>query len=162
MNLVSRFAAAALAVAMLFAPFSPAWAGDAEKAYLNKFVGTWTGGGTMSGSSSGKITCKLVFKANGAKVNYTGRCTVPDVPAQSISGSVSYNDAKKQYEVRSRGKTTVAKRIGNTLSFTVASRTPKGKATTTMSFSPTTITVEAVASDSKGQVSNTRMTLKKS
>src|SRR4029079_17870934 len=108
MNLIFRFATALMAVAMLFAPMSPAWAGDAEKAFLAQFVGTWTGNGKLTGASEGDLTCKLVFKANGAKVNYTGRCTVTDLPSQSTSGTLSYNEAKKQYEVRSGGKTTVA------------------------------------------------------
>jgi hypothetical protein len=162
MNLISRFAAASVAVAMLFAPMSPAWAGDAEKAYLAKFVGTWTGGGHLTGATTADLTCKLVFKANGAKVNYTGRCTVTDLPSQSTSGSLSYNDSKKQYEVRSGGKSTVAKKTGNTLTFSLLSRSIQGKATTTMALSPTTITVEAVLTDNDGKLSNTRMTLKKS
>lgn len=116
----------------------------------------------MTGSTEADLTCKLVFKASGSKVNYTGRCTVTDLPSQSTSGSLTYNDSKKTYEVRSGRKTTTAKKTGNTLTFSLISKSIQGKATTTMALNPSSITVEAILLDNDGQTSKTRMTLKKS
>jgi hypothetical protein len=161
MNRLVRLASALLAVAALFVS-APVNAGPDQTAFLNKFVGTWTGTGKLTGQMTASLTCKLVFKATGAKVNYTGRCTLTDLPSQSTSGSMSYNDSAKQYEVRASGKTIVATRNGSALSFNISQKTLQGSIATTMSISPTAISVTAVLVDNDGKKSNTRMSFTKS
>jgi hypothetical protein len=156
-----RLAAAMLAMATLSVS-APVSAGPDQTAFLNKFVGSWTGTGRLTGAYTASLTCKLAFKATGAKVNYTGRCTLTDLPSQSTSGSLSYNDSAKQYEVRASGKTIVATRNGSTLSFSISQKSIQGSITTNMSISPTAISVTAVLIDNDGKKSNTRMSFTKS
>jgi hypothetical protein len=157
-----RSAAMAVAIAFISIVAVPSYAGDKEVAYLNRLVGTWTGGGKLTGEYKASLTCKVVFKPSGAKVNFSGRCTLTDLPSQNISGSLSYNDDKKQYEVRSGGKTVVGKRSGNTLTFVLVSRSIQGKSTTTMALSPTSIIADATLTDNESKTSRTHMSLKKS
>ena len=157
----SAVMAVAIALMSLVAIVPPTYAGDNEVAFLNRLVGTWNGGGKLTGAYKANLTCKVVFKATGAKVNFSGRCTLTDLPSQNISGSLSYNDAKKQYEVRAGGKTVVGKRSGNTLTFVLVSRSLQGKSTTTMALSPSSIVADATLTDNEGKTSRTHMSLKK-
>ncbi|MEQ1770425.1 MAG: hypothetical protein ABL879_11355 [Devosia sp.] len=165
MTAFSRFiratVAAALAAVMLATSVLPASAGTAETAYLTKFVGSWNGSGKLTGVETGTVTCKLVFKMNGAKLNYSGRCNFKDMGAQSFSGSLASTASSKQYESRSNGRSAVGQKNGNTLTFTNTLRTVQGSGTTTMSLSPSSLTMNTTLKDSKGQTSKVRLSFKK-
>src|ERR1700750_917461 len=77
----------------------PAYAGPAESAFLAKLTGSWSGSGTATGADAGQIDCTITFKPADAGEHFSGKCNADSVGfEQSFSGSMSYNDAKKQYE----------------------------------------------------------------
>jgi hypothetical protein len=56
----SAFVTTTLAALIAFSA-APTYAGTTEDAFLSKLVGTWTGGGQLTGADNAAITCKLVF-----------------------------------------------------------------------------------------------------
>jgi hypothetical protein len=156
-----RFARAALAALafMLFA--TPGYAGPAETAFLEQYVGTWTAAGQMSGAETGKISCKITFKAGKAKVNFSGRCSFTGMGSQSFTGTLTYNDAKKRYESKSPGKVAVGVRSGDTLVFTSTAKNPQGASTSAMHLGPSALGLDTTLT-SKDGVSTVHLTFKKS
>lgn len=153
---------AALAVAATLG-IAPASAGPAENAFLAKVAGTWTGNGKLTGAEAGPIACKIVFKASGAKLTYTGRCNVQDLGAQAFSGSISYNDAAKRYEARSGTTTVAGTKSGSSLVFTTKARTIAGNATSTMTISASRIVVDfTVVAARTSEKSASKITFSKS
>ena len=161
MTALFRFARAILAVAVLAFSAFPVTAGPTETAFLAKYVGSWTGSGKMTGAETGTISCRLTFKQNGAKVNYSGRCNFKDMGAQSFTGTLSYNDAKARYESRSNGKTVIGTRKGNALTFVSNIRTMEGSGTSAMTLSPNALTIDTTIKSSKGETAKVKMTFKK-
>ena len=148
----------ALAALMLGA-VTPSFAGPSENAFLAKLVGSWNGKGQLKGAENGPISCKVVFKAgSGGKVNYNGRCSVQDVGAQSFSGSLSYNDAKKIYEGRSMGGTAVGVKRGSSVVFTTKSNSIMGRSYSTMTVSASRITIDFSIIDTKGEKTTSHVT----
>lgn len=132
---------ALLATILALAPL-PALAGAAEDAYLARLVGIWTGAGKLTGGETAAIDCRLVVRTVTAGLSFAAKCDVEDLPAQNFSGTISYNDANKQYEAKSPGgDITVGSRSGTTLTF---SGKVKGMAegVSTMKLSPSRIVVE--------------------
>ena len=72
---------------------------QSELALLTSYVGNWRGEGALVGDDKSEpFRCRLnIAKGNQTKVNYTGRCTLVNTTL-SISGTIGYNDALKQYE----------------------------------------------------------------
>ncbi|MEQ1900326.1 MAG: hypothetical protein ABL866_06295 [Devosia sp.] len=141
---------------------SPAYAGPTETAFLQSFAGTWSGSANMTGADTGKVTCKLVYKTSGAKVNFSGRCGVAGEGSQSFSGSMSYNDKAKRYESKSNGKIAVGTKRGDALLFVNASKTPQGKVSSTISLSPGALTMDTTFTDKDGATSSVHLVLSKS
>jgi hypothetical protein len=76
----------------------PAFAGPAETAALEKYLGTWNGTGTMTGGQTQSVTCKMALsEGNGGKLNYTGRCNLAGAQL-SVTGTIAWIDAKHRYE----------------------------------------------------------------
>src|SRR6218665_3547364 len=96
-----KIAISVAAAAMLAFTAAPAFAGPAETAFLQKLSNTWSGKGTLRGAESGPITCKVVLTSGKQNVRYQGRCNVPDMAQQAFTGSFSYNDKAKRYEIKS-------------------------------------------------------------
>jgi hypothetical protein len=141
----------ALALAALAAFAAPVLGGPAETAFLTKLAGTWNGKGQLTGAQSGPIACKLVFKAaSGGKVNYTGRCNVEDLGAQSFSGTLAYNDKKKAYEGRSSSFTIPGVKRGSSVVFTSKSNSLVGRTYSVMTVSASRITIDFSIVDAKG------------
>ncbi|MEP7240537.1 MAG: hypothetical protein ABI697_06600 [Devosia sp.] len=137
-----RFLLAAVAATTALLAIAPSYAGPNETAFLNRLAGTFSGNGRLSGGENGPISCKLVLKPNAGKLNYTGRCTVQDLGGQGFSGSVTYNDATKHYEARSAAGTVIGVRRGSSLVFTTKSTRMGGSTYSTMSISPSRITID--------------------
>jgi len=92
--------AAALAATLLASAgaASPAVAAAADVALIKEYVGNWTGRGTLTGSSSESVRCRLALtEGNAGRVNYSGRCTLAGTNL-SINGTIAYNDASRRYE----------------------------------------------------------------
>lgn len=85
-----------LALAQMAAPVAAA---EAELALLSSYVGNWQGQGALVGGDKPEpFRCRLnISRGNQQKVNYTGRCTLVNATL-SISGTIAYNDAARQYE----------------------------------------------------------------
>lgn len=90
--------AVAVAGVLLAAGAMPAFAGPAEMALLESYVGSWNGKGTMKGADTETVVCKMsLSKGNGTKLNYTGRCSLAGAQL-SVTGTMAYVDANKRYE----------------------------------------------------------------
>jgi hypothetical protein len=90
--------AIALAGALASAGALPAMAAPADVALLKTYLGTWSGKGTVSGSQTEPVSCKMALSSgNGDKVNYTGRCSIGGQQL-SVTGTIAYVDASHRYE----------------------------------------------------------------
>lgn len=157
----SRVLVAAAVAALSFTAL-PAQAGPAETAYLQSLANTWTGRGELSGAESGTVSCRLTFKPSGKRVNYTGRCNMPDAGSQPFSGSISYNDSRQRYEAKSSGSTAVGQKSGDSLTFAHRNRTARGTSNSTMSVSPNSLVVDFVLSDRQGDQTSSRIVFARS
>ena len=74
-------------------------AGETELAVLTSYVGNWQGEGALVGGDKPEpFRCRMaIAKGNQSKVTYTGRCSLVSANL-SISGTIAYNDDRKQYE----------------------------------------------------------------
>lgn len=99
MTIRSKFFAVALALPMLTISPLATPAAEAELALLGSYVGSWRGEGALVGGDRPEpFRCRLtVATGNQGKINYSGRCTLVSATL-SISGTIAYNDAAKQYE----------------------------------------------------------------
>lgn len=87
-----------LAGVLASAGVAPAFAGPAEIALLDQYLGTWKGKGTLTGAQTETVVCKMSLSSgNGGKLNYTGRCSLAG-QQMSVTGTIAYIDAKKRYE----------------------------------------------------------------
>ncbi|WP_323013053.1 heme-binding beta-barrel domain-containing protein [Devosia sp.] len=118
----------AMAVLALAQMVVPAAAAEAELALLSSYVGNWQGEGALVGGDKPEpFRCRLnISRGNQQKVNYTGRCTLVNATL-SISGTIAYNDAARQYEAvmsSNAGYTGLAigRRGNNQISFDLRER----------------------------------------
>ena len=121
----------------------PAYAGTAETAFLGKLTGAWSGTGSASGADAGPIVCSMTFQPAGAGTHFSGHCSAKGAGfEQSFSGSVSYNDAKKQYEAESNGRKQVGTKTGGGVSFVTKITGMMGKGTSTMKLTSNKISID--------------------
>jgi len=143
-TLAKTFARAVLFAALIAPVAAPAMAGPNEIAYLQRLVGTWTGKGKISGGDGGN---------DGRRKNFNGRCAVAGgSTSQSFSGRISYDDKQGAYVSSSQGNSVAGKKSGNTLTFATTMADLRGKGSTTMSLSPSSIKVQFKITQSSGQV----------
>lgn len=110
--------ALAILLAVSLAPI-PALGGANEEAFLARIVGKWSGNGTITGTESGKLSCTATFRDVSAGVSFRVKCDIPELGAQSFSGTMSYNEDEKRYESKSpSGEVTIGKKEGNAVVFT--------------------------------------------
>jgi hypothetical protein len=139
MRLIPTLAFALLASSLIL----PAYAGTAETAFLGKLTGAWTGTGTATGAKAGPIQCNLTFRRTDAGTHFSGSCTATGAGfEQSFSGSIAYNDAKKQYEAESNGRKQVGTKSGGGVSFVTKITGMVGKGTSTMKLTTNKITID--------------------
>ena len=158
-----RFGILAVAAAtMLWV--TPAFAGAAEDAFLAKLVGTWTGTGTVSGADDATLACKLVYKANAGRLRFSGRCTAKGMqaPPQSFSGTMYYDDAKKQYLASGGGQVAVGVKSGGGVTFSLKIKQMGATGTSVMKITTKAIVIDAdVTRASSGDHYTAHMTFKK-
>ncbi len=95
---VARIAGAAALLAVASASIAPAFAGPAEVALLKSYEGSWRGRGTVVGSDTEKVTCRMsLTDGNGDKVNYAGRCALAGTDL-AINGTLAYIEGSQRYE----------------------------------------------------------------
>lgn len=138
---MNRVIPTVLAAVLAITPTMPALAGPSEANFLTRLAGIWSGNGRMTGAEAGPISCKISFRPSGSRLNYTGRCNVQDMGGQGFNGSINYNDQTHRYEVRSANGLVVGVRRGNSLVFTTKSQTISGSAYSTMTLSPSAISI---------------------
>lgn len=77
---------------------APAFAGPAELALLQSYIGDWRGRGTLVGANTETVVCRLSLKqGNLDKVNYSGRCSLAGTQL-SVAGTMAYVAASRRYE----------------------------------------------------------------
>lgn len=77
---------------------APAFAGPAEVALLQSYIGDWRGRGTLTGANKETVVCRLSLnQGNQDKVNYNGRCTLAGNNL-SVAGTLAYIDGSRRYE----------------------------------------------------------------
>ena len=138
---------ALLAATLLPLAAAPALAGPAETAFLQKLNANWVGQGSLVGAQSGRVACRIDISSGGQKLRYVGRCNIPDLAAQAFTGSITYNDSTRRYEVRTVGGTVAGVRRGNALTFTTSSSSASGSADSVMTLSPTSLVVDLTLTD---------------
>lgn len=149
LRLLPAFRIALLALALAPVAAAPAIAGPKETAYLQSLAGSWTGKGKISGENGGNVTCRLSARMSGEKLNFTGRCTGGS-GGQSFSGTIRYNEARNRYESSSSGSTVGGKKSGSTLSFSMSDSNTRGTVRSTMSISPSRLSMSFSFTDKKG------------
>src|SRR5687768_17329635 len=77
---------------------APAFAGPAEVALLQSYIGEWRGRGTLVGANSETVVCRLALtQGNDDKVNYNGRCSLAGSQL-SVAGTIAYVESSRRYE----------------------------------------------------------------
>lgn len=99
MTMRSKLFALALALPLAVTAPAASFAAEQELALLGSYVGNWRGEGALVGGDRNEpFRCRLtVATGNQGKINYSGRCTLVNATL-SISGTIAYNDAARQYE----------------------------------------------------------------
>lgn len=158
MTLTRLLRAAAVALVLLPAAIpAPVLAGAAETKYLASIEGTWRGEGRISGDNGGNVSCRLTLRGSGERLTFNGRCSLSGGGgSQSFSGTIRYNDSKNRWESSSSGETVVGKKSGNTLTFvTSGNDAARGKGTSTMTITPSSIKVSFKVESRRGNMSGT-------
>lgn len=127
MPFLNRLARAVALTLLLASTAAPAFAGPADTALLQSFVGNWKGGGKLTGADTGKVTCRMAFKFSKAnRLTYTGRCTLGGMGGQSFNGVVTYNEAKKRFESATSAGTVVGQKSSGGVTFTMNETDKRG------------------------------------
>ncbi|HWV01014.1 MAG TPA: hypothetical protein VN109_07610 [Devosia sp.] len=153
--------ASALTAALFAISAAPALAGPAETAFLQRLTANWTGRGHLSGAQSGPIACRVVISGRGQSAQYQGRCAIPDLATQAFNGSITYNDRTGHYEARTVGGVVQGQKRGNSLVFTDSQQTMAGKASSTMTMSPSSLVIDFSLVDQNGERTSSRITFGK-
>lgn len=157
------FCAAGLAVA-LGAAVAPAFAGPAEVALLKSYEGNWRGKGTVVGTDSETVNCRMsLTDGNNDKINYSGRCALAG-NSLSINGTLAYIEASHRYEGAMTSNVNfsgvaVGQKIGTGITFNLKSRGMNDdnniEVNAAITLSPGVITVGFKATDvTTGKVIN--------
>jgi hypothetical protein len=122
-----RVTGAAALLAMVGAAMAPAFAGPAEVALLKSYEGNWRGRGTVVGSDTETVTCRMsLTPGNQNKVNYNGRCALAGTNL-AINGTLAYIDSSQRYEGAMTSNinfsgVAVGRKEGNGIVFNLKSR----------------------------------------
>lgn len=136
----TRFIAAALLTLGVAATAGamPAQAGPAETQMLQKYAGVWNGRGTIEGAENGTAVCKLTFKPNGEKLNYSGRCSLAG-NSTSFKGTMVYDQRSDRFVMSTSGagqsQTVAGRRNGGSIVFVTGGDDRRGSYTSTMTLS---------------------------
>lgn len=124
---LTRAIAAICLLAMGGAAAAPAYAGPAELALLQSYLGDWRGRGVLVGANTETVLCRLSLKpGNQDKVNYSGRCSLAGTQL-SVAGTMAYIAASKRYEAVMSSNATftgvaIGQKRGNGLIFNLRER----------------------------------------
>jgi hypothetical protein len=144
-------AVAGLVSASVIAP-APSFAGPAELALLESYIGGWSGRGQLVGAETETVVCKLdITKGNQQRVNYAGRCAVAG-RTLAVRGTMAYFDESRRFEaamssnIGFKPAPAIGRKDGNGILFNLRERgeDEEGNDMTivaSMLFRPTTITV---------------------
>ena len=118
---------AALMGLLVMGGAAPAFAGPAEVALLQTYIGEWRGRGVLVGANTETVVCRLSLKqGNDDKVNYSGRCSLAGTQL-SVAGTMAYIAASKRYEAVMSSNATfqgvaVGQKRGSNLIFNLRER----------------------------------------
>ncbi|MBS3848651.1 hypothetical protein PSC71_13845 [Devosia sp. J2-20] len=118
---------AALTGLLVMGGAAPAFAGPAEVALLQTYIGEWRGRGTLTGANVETVVCRLSLKqGNQDKVNYSGRCSLAGTQL-TVAGTMAYIAASKRYEAVMSSNATfrgvaVGQKRGSNLIFNLQER----------------------------------------
>ena len=105
----------------------PAFAGPAEVALIQSYIGEWRGRGVLIGANTETVVCRMTLsQGNQDKVNYSGRCSLAGTQL-SVAGTVAYIEASKRYEAAMTSNATfsgiaVGQKRGSGLIFNLRER----------------------------------------
>lgn len=105
----------------------PAFAGPAEVALIQSYIGEWRGRGVLIGANTETVVCRMeLSQGNQDKVNYSGRCSLAGTQL-SVAGTVAYIEASKRYEAAMSSNATfsgiaVGQKRGSGLIFNLRER----------------------------------------
>lgn len=106
---------------------APAFAGPAEVALLQSYIGEWRGRGTLVGANSETVVCRLsLTQGNQDKINYNGRCTLAGTQL-AVAGTMAYIESSRRFEAAMSSNATftgiaVGQKRGSGLVFNLRER----------------------------------------
>lgn len=106
---------------------APVFAGPADVALLQSYIGNWRGRGVLVGANSETVVCRLALTSgNQDKVNYNGRCTLAGTQL-SVAGTMAYVESSKRFEAAMSSNATftgiaVGQKRGSGLVFNLRER----------------------------------------
>ena len=166
MRLLTSLKIVALCAALAVPFATPALAGQAESALLQKYEGAWKGSGKVTGPDPGTVVCRLTMKTSApGKLTYTGRCSFT-AGAASFRGGIVYSEANKRFEASSSAQgvasTTIGKKSGGGVVFSTSGmKTSYGTASSTLSLTGGSIKMSFKLVDKKGQTTASSITFGK-
>ena len=97
-----------VAAALSGLPVLPSSASETETAFLNNYVGRWTGRGELRGETTETIACRLdIEPASDGQVRYDGRCAIAGETIP-LDGRIRYSDENGRYEASGQNLGAVA------------------------------------------------------
>lgn len=123
----ARLVGTAALLAVMSSSVASAFAGPAEVALLKSYEGNWRGRGTVVGSDTETVTCRMsLTPGNQNKVNYAGRCALAGTDL-AINGTLAYIDSSQRYEGAMTSNinfsgVAVGRKEGNGIVFNLKSR----------------------------------------
>lgn len=98
MNLLGAVTRAIVVAGIMGGSALPALAAQSDIDALSKYLGTYNGKGTVTGTEAQAVSCKMQLSSgNGGKLNYTGRCELGGAQL-SVTGTIAYSDTNHRYE----------------------------------------------------------------
>lgn len=141
---------------------APALAAPADIELLHGYAGSWRGAGELTGPDSGQVRCRLTMRPSGAKLSFSGRCTLAGSGTRRFDGVLAYNEASGRFESSSSQGTFQGRKSRGGIVFSMQDSTPQGDVTSTMSLTGGKINVDFELTDRDGAVSGSRITFTRS
>ncbi len=133
----TRLLTTALLALGLAAAAVPVQAGPAEIEFMQKYVGVWSGKGTIQGAENGTAVCKLTFKPNGLKLTYNGRCSMAG-NSSTFKGTMVYDEGSNRFVMSTSAggdsQTVAGQRSGGSIIFVTGGNDRRGSYSSTMTL----------------------------
>jgi len=139
------------------APAPQSFAGPAETAFLQQYVGSYTGRGELRGGrTTESVSCRLNLQSGTQRFRYTGRCVLAGETVP-LSGTISYSEERGGFVASGTGLgTVVGQKRGNGVAFTLGrdyrQKGQRGSANITFTLSGGAVAIDFAINDEQNGV----------